>query len=114
MSRKRVILSSPYSSSNDEHLARNIEYARRAVRDSLLADEAPLPAHLIYTQGGIMDENKALQRKMGEECEKAWSRECDQVVLYIDYGISNGMQICENRAKLMGLDVQRRKIGQNP
>lgn len=93
-----VILESPYSGD----IARNTVYARRAMADSIKRGEAPLASHLLYTQPGILDENKPEERKLGIECGFAWGEavryhgkpefESDTlVVFYTDYGWSQGM-----------------------
>ena len=57
----RVILESPYAGD----IEKNIEYARKCVRDSLLRGEAPIASHLLYTQEGILYDDIPEERKHG-------------------------------------------------
>lgn len=54
-----VIIESPYAGD----VERNIEYARRRVRDSPARGEAPIASHLLYTQPGIPDDNVPSERQ---------------------------------------------------
>ena len=85
-----VILESPYQGDVDA----NCEYGRACVRDSILRGEAPLASHLLYTQAGILDDNDAVERRIGIDAGLAWHRlkPCATVV-YTDKGISPGMAI---------------------
>ena len=49
-----VIIESPFAGDVDK----NIEYARKCVRDSLNRGEAPSASHLLYTQPGILDDDE--------------------------------------------------------
>ena len=46
----RVILESPYAGD----IERNIDYARKCLRHSLLLGESPIASHLLYTQIGVL------------------------------------------------------------
>jgi hypothetical protein len=82
-----VILESPYAGDVEA----NVEYARRAVRDSLSRGEAPIASHLLYTQPGILDDNKSDERQWGIDAGLAWRKVAEGSVVYVDRGISGGM-----------------------
>lgn len=107
---RRVILESPYGSPDPTIVERNVEYARRCVRDSTLRGEAPLASHLLFTQPGIFDDNKPDERHLGMEAGLAWVEVADATVAYVDFGISRGMQIGIDRAKAAGKPVEYRKL----
>ena len=44
--RKKTILESPYSGD----VEKNIDYAKKCLKDSLERDECPFASHLLYTQ----------------------------------------------------------------
>ena len=71
-----VIIESPYAGD----IERNTAYARRAMRDSLNRGENPIASHLIYTQPGILDENKPEERKRGIDAGFAWWNVADLIV----------------------------------
>ena len=57
--RKLVIVESPFRSYDAFCYADNITYAMSCVKDSLLRGESPFASHLLYTQGGILDDMNA-------------------------------------------------------
>lgn len=84
---KLVILESPYAGD----VARNVEYARRAMADCLRRGEAPIASHLLYTQPGVLDDDVPDERRLDIDAGLAWSRCAEAAVFYIDHGISRGM-----------------------
>lgn len=104
---RRVILESPYAGD----IERNVEYARRAVRDSLMRGESPIASHLLYTQPGILRDEIPGERWHGISAGLAWRQVADATVVYCDYGIGPGMKhaidSCDH-------EIEFRYIGQNP
>jgi hypothetical protein len=92
---KLVILESPFGGDIES----NILYARQAVKDSLLRGEAPIATHLLYTQEGILDDSIPTERQFGIDAGLAWGKVADKTVVYIDRGISPGMEYGIQRAK---------------
>jgi len=105
-----VILESPYASSNPETLEENINYARMAVRDSLLRGEAPIASHLLYTQPGILNDNIPEERQQGIDAGLAWRSVAQKSIVYTDRGISKGMEYGIKAAKKAGNPIEYRTI----
>lgn len=103
---RRVILESPYAGD----VARNIAFARAAVRDCLLRDESPIASHLLYTQEGILRDDVPEERKLGIEAGLAWGAEAEATVVYTDHGISSGMRYGIARAEGEGRQVEYRTL----
>ena len=103
---KCVVLESPYAGD----VERNVAYARLCVRDCFLRGEAPIASHLLYTQQGILDDTIPEERKFGIDAGLAWKSFAQATVVYIDYGISEGMQYGIQRAEAEGRPVEYRKI----
>jgi hypothetical protein len=101
-----VILESPYAGD----VAANEDYARLCVRDSLLRGEAPIASHLLYTQPGILDDTKPMERQLGINAGWAWLRVAEGSVVYLDHGISDGMKGGIRAAENAGLIIEYRKI----
>lgn len=101
-----VILESPFAG----EVETNIHYARLAVRDSLLRGEAPIASHLLYTQEGILDDTIPSEREHGIHAGLAWGKVAEKTVVYIDRGISRGMEYGIERAKNEGRVVEFRSI----
>lgn len=107
---RRVILESPYAGD----VARNVEYARRACRDSLIRGEAPMVSHLLYTQPGILDDTDPKERQLGISAGLVWGPFCAASVFYADYGFTPGMLQGFDSAQKHRRTVEIRLIGMNP
>lgn len=105
-----VIIESPFAGD----VKRNVEYARRCVRDSLERGEAPIASHLLYTQPGILDDDDPVQREWGINAGLEWRRVAEGTVVYMDYGITKGMQFGIDIVYAHGNPIEHRKIGKNP
>jgi len=104
---RRVILESPFAGD----IAANQGYARACVRDALLRGEAPLASHLLYTQSGILNDDDRNERAHGINAGHAWMHLADAVVVYVDRGISSGMEAGIRLALFNGVPVEYRKLG---
>ena len=85
---RRVVLESPYAGDVEA----NIAYARACISDCLHRGESPIASHLLYTQRGILDDDKPEERRLGIEAGLAWYDVADAVVFYVDLGWSPGME----------------------
>ena len=85
---RRVIIEIPFA--GDEK--RNKVYARACIKDCFRRGEAPFASHLLYTQDGILDDNIPEERELGIKSGFAWGIMAEATVVYIDYGITPGMQ----------------------
>lgn len=105
---RRVVLESPFAGDVEANLA----YARACVRDSLLRGEAPIASHLLYTQPGILNDDDRNERAHGINAGHAWmyGGGVAAVVVYIDRGISSGMEAGIRTAEVLGLPVERRSL----
>lgn len=105
-SMRRVIVESPYAGDIEE----NIAYARACVRDSLSRGEAPVASHLLYTQPGILRDEEPAERQWGIDAGLAWGAVAEATVVYIDRGISRGMQYGIDNAKRAGRAIEYRRL----
>lgn len=101
-----VIIESPYAGDVEA----NVAYARRAVRDSLSRGEAPIASHLLYTQPGILDDNDPTERQWGIDAGLAWRAVAEASVVYIDRGITKGMEYGINDAAKHSRVVEYRRL----
>jgi hypothetical protein len=108
---RRVILESPFKGNSPEEIAANVEYARRAVRDSLLRGESPIASHLLHTQPGILRDEVPEERHHGIMAGLAWSTAAHAAVVYTDRGISEGMHLGIKHHESFGLPIEYRQIG---
>jgi hypothetical protein len=104
---KLVVLESPYAGDVET----NIRYARACMADSLARGEAPIASHLLYTQPGILDDDKPDERAKGIEAGLLWGSLAEASVIYTDLGWSRGMTAAKERAESEGRPVEERSIG---
>ena len=102
-----VILESPYAGD----VAKNEQYGRACLRDSLLRDEAPFASHLLYTQPGVLDDSDPDERRRGIEAGLVIGLAMRRTVVYTDLGISLGMRKGIERARLEHRPVVLRQLG---
>lgn len=102
----RVVLESPFGADPD----RFIPYGRACIADSIQQGEAPLAMHLLYTQPGVLNDRVPTDRAKGMEAAFAWYQAAERVVVYRDFGISNGMQAGIDLALSYGLPIDYRSL----
>jgi len=108
----RVIVESPYrgKSASCKDRGKNIAYLRACLRDCLLRGEAPYASHGLYTQEGVLDDDIDEERAMGISAGFAWRDAAELTAVYIDLGVSSGMQKGVEDAAEKGCPVEYRSI----
>lgn len=112
----RVVIESPFAgTSSDPETWRmqtedNLAYLRAAMADSLRQGEAPFASHALYTQPGVLDDTIPEQRTLGIEAGLLWGQVAHRTVVYIDRGVSIGMQLGINHALAQGHEVEFRTL----
>lgn len=101
-----VILESPYAG----EVELNINYARAALRDSLLRGEAPIASHLLYTQEGVLNDDIPEECEHGINAGLSWGSVASKTVVYIDRGISRGMEYGISKAQSEGRPIEFRSL----
>lgn len=104
---KFVNIESPYSGNLFQRWL-NRRYARRCLLDSLNRGEIPLASHLLYTQ--VLNDKDPVERDRGIVAGLQWNRFAEITIVYTDRGISPGMEIGINAAKMAGRLVEYRKL----
>ncbi len=111
-----VLIESPYNGTAEE-IEKNVQYAIHAMRDCLKRHEAPFASHLLYTQapksGFVSDDDSrtvCIGRKAAIEAGLAWGSRADKTVVYVDYGITNGMTYGIESAKKANRPIEYRKL----
>ena len=104
-----VVIESPLGSRRDgtrapeSEVRRNKRYLTLCMRESLDRGEAPFASHRLYP--GVLDDGDPAQRQLGMEAGFAWGGLCQLVAVYVDYGITPGMQAGINCARTRGARV---------
>lgn len=107
---RRVVIESPYAGD----VAENVAYAARCVRDCLQRYESGIASHLLYTQHGILDDNRPADRERGIKAGLAWHVVADAVVFYTDRGWSRGMIAAHKAALAARCPVEIRSLADKP
>lgn len=100
-----VIVESPYSGDVEA----NLRYLRAVIADCVRRGESPYASHLMLT--GALDDDVPAQRAMGIAAGFAWRRVAAATVVYVDRGVSRGMQAGVEDAEAAGLPVEVRRLG---
>lgn len=101
---KRVIIESPYKGD----IERNLRFARAAMLDSILWGESPFASHLLYPQ--ILNEDVEAERELGMRMGWDWMRSVDRVVVYDNFGVTEGMARGMALAEHTGIEILRRTL----
>lgn len=91
---RRVVIESPFAGS----VEKNVEYAKRAVRDSICRGEAPIASHLLLAAHGICNDDVAYERARGIDAGLSWHSAADVIAFYVDLGMSPGMEEAQAHA----------------
>ena len=111
---RRVILETPYKGNNYENTEENLRFARACGHDCFLNGEAFFASHLLYTQEGVLDDKVPEERTLGIEGGFCWKDVADSTVVYINRGISKGMQMGVKRSIKIGHQVEYRSLACYP
>jgi len=101
---------SPYAGKNPAEVKVHVDYANRCMLDCLYAHgEAPFATHVLYTK--MLDDQDPQQRALGLQAGDEWAKLATRLVVYTDYGFSDGMNETINKS---GKPCVHRSIGPNP
>lgn len=103
---RRVVLESPFGADPN----RFVPYGRAAIADSIKLGEAPMAMHLLYTQPGVLNDRVPAERAKGMEAAFSWYAVAEAIVVYRDFGISNGMQAGIDLGIGYGLPIEYRSL----
>ncbi len=106
-----VILESPYAATATHTVEDHVRYARACMKDCLSRGEAPFASHLLYTQRGVLDDTKPEERNLGIGAGLEWKAACTATVVYMDLGLTPGMELGIENAAAAGNSVTFRRLG---
>ena len=114
---RMVIIESPYAGNPDidnevdykADVERNKRYLDACMRDCILNHkDAPFASHKLYTDS--LDDNNPAEREIGILAGFAWGCQADAVVVYYDFGVSEGMKLGIANAEKNGVPVEMRRL----
>lgn len=101
-----VVIEAPYR----ENPAAMKEYLAACVRDCLTRGESPTASVAVFCLTGALDDAKAAERKQGIESGLHWYAVADACVCYSDHGISAGMMLGMEAARVAGVPIEIREL----
>jgi hypothetical protein len=101
---KRVIVESPYAGDTQ----RNIEYAKECCLDCIKRGEVPFASHLFFPQ--FLDDNNPDHRTIGLHMGYDFWEKAEEIVFYVDFGLSPGMEKALAKAFIENKPVKKRSI----
>jgi hypothetical protein len=105
-----IMIESPFAGKSATAVSLNQLYGRAALRDSLMRGEAPMASHMLYSQTFVLDDGIADERELGMLAGFSWLPLVERVAVYIDRGISQGMEEGIRRATVLGVPVEERSL----
>lgn len=106
---KAAVILSPFMSEDPSRANAMARYAKRCIQDSILRHEAPVASHYFYYE--VLNSHLSIERDIGLQSQLVWIKHADLVVVYIDMGITQAMDLAINVAKLANKKIEFRKIG---
>lgn len=101
-----VIIESPYL--GGVHWA--VQYAKLCMLDALRAGKAPLASHLLYP--GLLDDRVEADRNLGMRAGwSCYNKMAQQCRVYTDLGITKGMKLGMEHAKLHNVQINYYSFG---
>lgn len=83
-------------------------YTKACARDCIQRGEAPFVMHLLYPQ--FLSDHKHQERFLGIQCGLSWGKMADSTVVYVDFGVSRGMNQGIGNARALGRPVEYRSL----
>lgn len=103
-----TIVESPFHSEDNNLRLRNLHYAKASLLDSLSRGESPIAFHLLYPL--VLNEYNPDDRVRGLIISHQWISSADQVVFYLDYGMTSGMVRARKVALEHKVSITERRI----
>jgi|APSaa5957512576_1039674.scaffolds.fasta_scaffold05522_2 hypothetical protein len=107
---KLVVIESPYRGKGYHETEINILYAQACVHDSLRRGEDPYASHLFFTQIGLLDDTDKEERDRGLYAGMNWGDQAGIKAVYIDRGISHGMELGITHSAEIGQKIVERNL----
>lgn len=104
MAQLKVVIESPLSGD----FARNIRYARLCALDCVRRGEAPYASHLMFPQ--FLNDSTPTERRLGMEAGFTWGECGDLRAVYVDLGVSRGMEEGIQKARDLGQTFEFRNL----
>lgn len=106
---KRVLIESPFAGETPADEERNKRYLEACIRDCCLRGEAPFASHKMYTVA--LDDTDPEERELGIKAGFVYRETTELSAVYVDLGVSKGMQWGIEHALETSHPVEHRTLG---
>jgi hypothetical protein len=103
---KLTIIESPYKATQYYTEEQHRLYLLHCMEDSVRRGEAPFASHLLLPE--ILDDDDGFERAVGIRCGFAWGQHAEQIAVYQDFGLSQGMREAVNYYQSIGKPIEWR------
>jgi hypothetical protein len=103
-----VVIESPWAGLGAGERAK--KYLRNCIRDSLARNELPWASHGMLAWTEALYESDPEQRAEGINVNKRMILRADLIAVYLDHGVSKGMQTAITWARMHGKKVESRRL----
>ncbi len=103
-----VFIASPYAATEKTTVEEHKEYLRMCMADSFARGESPFAPHGLYTQ--YLSDNDSKERELGIASGLDWLATAEVLAVYLDLGLSKGMQEEISFAAKYGKKIEFRRI----
>lgn len=105
-------IASPYRAAKGRSVELHTRYARAAMEHAIKAGaikRVPVAPHLLYTQ--CLDDRIKKDREIGMSVGQSLLAMCDEIWVFHDLGISEGMAIEIEMASSLGISIVMKRLG---
>lgn len=106
--RRCALILTPFMAEYPNLANRMQRYAAMATRDSIKRHEAPVATSLFYYS--TLNIHVSIEKDIGLQSLLSWIPNCDTLAIYIDYGVTQAMDLCIKTAKMKGTHMEYRNI----
>ena len=106
--RKCVLIVSPFMAENPTEAKHMSRYATRCVQDALNRHEAPISTNLFYYD--TLNIKVSIDRDIGLQSALSWVHCAELIAVYMDFGVTQAMQLIINTAKMKSKKFEFRSI----
>lgn len=105
---RKVIIESPFRASQAYSVDQHRTYLMHAMADCVAKGEIPFASHLYLAE--ILNDDNPRERALGIEAGWEWGKHADAIVVYQDFGRSEGMMKSIDHYEALGKTVEYRTL----
>lgn len=107
--RRCTLVLTPFMAEYPNLANRMQRYANLATRDSIKRHEAPVSTTLFYY--ATLNIHVSIEKDIGLQSMLSWIPNADTLAVYVDYGVTQAMDLCIKVGKMKGAHIEYRNIG---